>query len=383
VRQQKYKTVHGTLADAKRELRGILELQQQNPAPDPVHASLTVADFAAVWYADTVTPRIESGMRDAIGRKAAETYQTLSRLYIEPYDQLGGSKLSALTARQVAAWIVKLSRTPTAKRKQLSAKTVTEAARVLRSICDLAVARGHLVVNPFTVKDHNGKAVVQLPQRERATTRGALPIETIDALLAELDDADNAIAPIVRLLVWTGLRIGELLALPWEAVDLKQGVVFVRQALTETRAELRIKPSAKTLAGARVVALTDDAVELLRRLRKARGRTLPADALVFPDPRHVDIGEFPISPRKIGKRFSKFVGRRPHLHVNGRVPTPHWLRHSFVSHSLMAGADAATVAAQAGHSTLRVQQIYTDVLIDAKRAAAKALQDRLRNRSTK
>jgi integrase len=91
--------------------------------------------------------------------------------------------------------------------------------------------------------------------------------------------------------LFTGMRLGEVLALRWEYVDLERGMICVREALEHTKAHgIRFK-APKSKAGRRDITLPDLLVNLLREHRKAHlelrlklgAGKLPEDALLFGD----------------------------------------------------------------------------------------------------
>ena len=68
--------------------------------------------------------------------------------------------------------------------------------------------------------------------------------------------------------LFTGLRIGEVLALRWGRVHIDGKVIQVREALEETKKHgIRFK-APKTKAGRRDITLPDLLVETLREFRK-------------------------------------------------------------------------------------------------------------------
>jgi integrase len=89
--------------------------------------------------------------------------------------------------------------------------------------------------------------------------------------------------------LFTGARLGEVLALRWARVDLERKVIEIREALEETKAHgIRFKVP-KTKAGRRDITLPDLLVETLREFRKEQleiriklgAGKLPDDALLF------------------------------------------------------------------------------------------------------
>src|SRR6202048_2530532 len=68
--------------------------------------------------------------------------------------------------------------------------------------------------------------------------------------------------------LFTGMRLGEVLALRWGRVGIDRKVIEVREALEETKAHgVRFK-APKTKAGRRDITLPDLLVETLREFRK-------------------------------------------------------------------------------------------------------------------
>lgn len=174
-------------------------------------------------------------------------------------------------------------------------------------------------------------------------------VQDVPALIERL--RGHRLFPLGMIALFTGMRIGEVLALRWGRVDLDRKVVEVREAIEETKAHgIRLK-APKTKAGRRDISLPDVLVDVLRDLRKTRlelqmvlglGR-LPDDTLLFAEPD----GSLP-SQKYYSKAWSDLgVG----------VPF-HALRHTHASQLIDAGVDIVTISKRLGHAkpdiTLRI-----------------------------
>jgi integrase len=97
----------------------------------------------------------------------------------------------------------------------------------------------------------------------------ALSVAETRVLRGWLSNDDKArehdLPDLVDMLLATGLRVGEALAVTWDAVDLSAGTVEVRGTVIRVKGQgLMIKPAPKTRAGFRTLMLPSWAVEMLR-----------------------------------------------------------------------------------------------------------------------
>jgi integrase len=151
--------------------------------------------------------------------------------------------------------------------------------------------------------------------------------------------------------LFTGMRLGEALALRWSCVDLDGKVLKVREALEQTKAHgVCFKPP-KSKAGRRDISLPDILVDALQKHRKAAlelrmqlgvGK-LPDDALLF-----ATVDGLPLSPNAVSAAWADF-------HPEA---TFHALRHCHASQLIDAGVDIVTISKRLGHAkpdiTLRI-----------------------------
>jgi integrase len=102
----------------------------------------------------------------------------------------------------------------------------------------------------------------------------ALSVAEIRELRAWLNDDEKArgrdLPDLVDMLLARGPRVGEALAVTWDAVDLSAGTVEVRGTVIRVNRGLMIKPAPKTRAGFRTLVLPSWTVEMLKLRPQAR-----------------------------------------------------------------------------------------------------------------
>lgn len=173
-------------------------------------------------------------------------------------------------------------------------------------------------------------------QRSAGTPASNLTAE--ERAWREVEDRQDA--ELIRIAGYTGLRLGELLALRWRDVNLADRILVVHRALSAG-----IEGPTKGWQ-ARFVPLADPPAEALARLGLREHYTSPQD-YVFASRlgRHID-------PSALRKRFKRAAGA-----AEVRQLRFHALRHS--AGSLIAReADARWVQGFLGHSKLATTERY-------------------------
>jgi len=192
---------------------------------DPRQGRVTLADYSKTWLGTRVHLRI----------RTRELYEGLLRRQILP--ALGSQAIGELTSGGIRAWYAGMSEFG------LAQSTAAKAYRLLRTIMTTAVEDGLVAKNPCTIK---GAGVARSPER---------PVASVQQVMALADAIEPQYRIAVLLGTYAGLRLGELLALTRERLDLEARTVVVVEQLQELAGGGYFLGPPKSEAGRRVVAL--------------------------------------------------------------------------------------------------------------------------------
>lgn len=292
-------------------------------------SSRTFADFVAEDWRVAVEPTLKYS--------TIHQYNYLLATHILP--AVGDSRLCDLSREQLQPLVL------SKLRDGLAWETVAHIKNVLSNVLGKAVEWGYL--------HENAARLVRLPRRGPQKQRPFLRPEEVQRLLAALSEPSRS---IVILLVLTGLRIGELLALRWSDVDFSESCLRVHQTVYDGRFD-----TPKTQASAAPLPLSQEAVYTLRRLVSGGA----ADGLVF-----ANRNGGALNPRNLLRRVL-----RPAC-VAAEVPSITWhsLRHTHATLLAAQGEMVKTIQSQLRHSTARLSlELYTHQIPSTQREAVERL----------
>jgi len=268
---------------------------------------------------------------------------------------LGRHRLDRLQPEHVEAWRDGLLA------EGLAPATVLQCHRVLSRALKVAMQRGKVARNVCILVD--------APSVQREEVQPLTAQDARRVLLTAAPRRNNARWSVALSL---GLRQGEALGLPWDAVDLDAATLTVRQALQRQAGKGLVIVRPKSRAGRRVVSLPGPLVDALRahRVHQAQERLVAGSLwrnehnLVF-----AQVNGRPIDPGSDYKEWRRLLEaagvRRARLHD---------ARHTAASLLLAQGVPARVVMEILGHSQITLTLgTYSHVAPELQQEAAERM----------
>lgn len=362
-----------------------LEDRKQGLLPDA--EKITLGNWIDTWLKEYIKPNVRV--------KSYDKYEGCLVQYVKP--KIGKLPLRQIRETQLTTLFNELLVSGGKKGSGLSSSTVRATRRYLSMCLEQAINSDILLKNP--VKQTKSIKLVKA-EIQTLTEIQADSLTAAAHTMAQEADKDYALRAAkaaektaqagkypqvamsniiyhsaymaILLALGTGMRLGEIFGLSWDAVDVKKGIIYVKRALITSRAGVNFEEP-KTKASRRQIPLSADIAIQLRKYKALQEwrKNIIGDQWSTLD--LVITGEF-------GGVFntSNFTTRyfKPLLKKIG-VPASfkfHDLRHTHATLLLLKGIPVKVVSERLGHSTVAMtQDTYAHVLPEMQEEAVKVL----------
>ena len=284
------------LAKAIRENRGV---------PLNHTGDYTAAEWCRLWFETYSKPNIRYN--------TAKGYEGIIEHHIIP--AIGAIKLKQLSSIHIQRMYNDLKANGRMQRgskrndKPLSNTFVRRVHAVLQAALKQAVKERLIPYNPCEN--------CRIPPKDKKEMT-ILPPEKIGRYLQEAEK--YGVLSMFYLELSSGLRRGELLALQWEDLNVKERILTVNKQVTRMEGELDVTEP-KTKNSVRKVALSQQTVDLLLQEHEQH----PDNPILFPSPRTGGYWS-PDAVSRINRKLLKNAGIEEHVRF-------HDLRHPYVKHT--------------------------------------------------
>ena len=318
-----------------------LKASLQEQKPEKPKGDMTFGTWLDHWYQRECKPQIRP--------KTQADYET--RIYQHIIPELGSIPLAKLTAADLQQFYNRLKEGGRLLRVDqygpgLSDRMVKSCHVTCRVALDQAVAQGLILKNPAL----SCKAPITRPKEMQVLTG-----EEIQRLLIQAKE--DGYFELLLLELSTGLRRGEILALRWDDLDFRTGVLRVERQVQRIRGKLVVSQP-KTRASSRSILLPTPVLKILEQYRQS-----VTSRWMFPSPRK---GDSPRDPTAVRKKLSAVLKR-----AGCPAARFHDLRHTFATSALEHGMDVKTLSTVIGHvSSTTTLNVYAHITDEMRQKAA-------------
>ena len=323
-------------------------------------AALEAAEAAKI---QTMRQYSERVFMPAVAIRATEntrsSYQGNLNRWI--YPALGDMKLPEITSAQISALLLDM------QGKGKAHATVVKVYTILNSLFKMAYLSDMIARNPMD------KVERPKPRKDeiKPQTAQAYTAQEVRDILTALEGEPLKWRAFIHLLVDTGVRRGEALAVQWEDIDFQENTILICRNLCYTPDKGIYLDTPKN-GRCRMVDVGEDTLQLLKQIREQQGA---GGKYIFTQDNSLE-PMHPTSPTHYFRQFAKRNGIKD-FH-------PHKLRHTFASVAITAGADVVSVSETLGHSDTAVTlRMYTHANDESRRRASRIFRDAIQKDTQK
>lgn len=284
--------------------------------PKVKHTFETWADLWFESHRDNITPTTQESYRYTINLLKKD---------------LGDKKLTDIKAYDIEQYLKKL------RREGRSDSYLSKCRGMLYQIFNKAEANDLILKNPV-------KFAEKMKAAKAPKTKEAFTADEVKILMSELPL--NRIGYSIRLMLGTGMRTQEILALEPRCISEDGSVIYIIQAVNMVKGTVTVG-APKSRDSFRDIPVPPNLRYCAVFLRNT-------------DKKYVwEAGKKgqPCNPTYFRKQFKEAIGN-----VKGvRVLTPHSCRHTYVSQMQALGVDIHTIQSIVGHADIDMTQHYLHV----------------------
>jgi tyrosine recombinase XerC len=251
--------------------------------------------------------------------------------YLEDFKIIKGHNIQSIDRSVMRKYIVYL------KKRDYSTRSICRKISTIRSFFKFILREGIIKINP-TINLFTPKIDIKLPL--------FLYLQEINKLI-ETPPGNTIFGmrdrAILELLYGTGMRVGELVNLNVQDIELDEKTVRVFGKGSKER----------------ILPLGNPSIKAIQEYITSRNLFIKNIPILKGDPNVFLLNRFGgrLSARSIRRIIIKYMKMAG---LNKKV-SPHVLRHSFATHLLGGGADLRSVQELLGHESLSTTQIYTHI----------------------
>ena len=352
-----------TKSEVKNKAKEYLQ-KVENGYKDP--KKILFGEYALYWLQTYKWNKIEPS-----------SYTRLYRVYeCQIKDTLGKKMIGDITTKDIQKFIDDHANPPSDDIKPLALSGLKRIIQFIRPCMNMAIEEGIIYKNPCDNVILPRESCIQVETRTQCSLNDDEIEQFRQCALGKYKTTNEYYSRdffVLLLIANLGLRVGEALALQWDDVDFDRRLIYINKTVQSNILNFnqengnnatynKIKKSAKTKSGVRVLQLNDDVIQYLSELKEYDIRHHIVSQYVS----CTNVGTMNCS-RNLQRSLDRLVKK---TNITKRV-TLHTLRHTFGSTLLRRGVGIEVISKLMGHANISIT--YNKYIHSIQEEEAKAM----------
>lgn len=308
--------------------------------------------WADKWLNEVIIPR-------GLSKGTLDQYKAAIKHLNSEFENV---PLKNITLSDFNNFLTKLSKKSTSVNTRMSKRSLENVKKVAHSIFKYAMGNRIAGVYDFF-------ASVNIPKSAPIGKRRALSEEEIEWII----NTEHRAQLPAMIMLFTGLRRGELIPLEWSDIDLEKKLLSVNKSVSSDTNQPIIKEGGKTESATRVVPLPPILVDFLRDYKNKQEKLYPTVCVNAHNKTHTNTSwrnmwdsykellneKYCYDQRQIEEYKKKYPKKKIPMKVEFSA---HYLRHMYATLLYLQGVTADNAKQLLGHATYNItSDIYTDL----------------------
>lgn len=244
-----------------------------------------------------------------------------------------------------------------------SNSVISKTSQMIRSAFDKA-----LILNIVNNNPYNIKGLVNIPKSKKEDKKiDALTLDEQKLFVKELEKGYDEYTDIFYIAIYTGMRIGEILALSPKDIDLDNNIIHINKTLTkDSNDKVIIGTTTKTYSGTRDIPITELIKSICLKSSDCQNETLFSSnsKIILPTTINSHFKRIckNANIRVINTKKKKNKNGEKEVNLKSANVNTHMLRHTYATRCIESGMSAVVLSKLLGHADIETTlNTYTSV----------------------
>lgn len=244
-----------------------------------------------------------------------------------------------------------------------SNSVINKTSQMIRNAFDKA-----LILNIVNNNPYNIKGLITIPKSSKEDKKiESLTVDEQKLFIKELEKGYDEYTDIFYMAVYSGMRIGEILALSPKDIDLKNNIIHITKTLTKNANDkVIIGNTTKTYSGTRDIPITELTKDILNRHSNCQNETFfnICGKIITPTTINSHFKRIckNANIRVINTKKKKHKNDKKEVNLKSSNVNTHMLRHTYATRCIESGMSAVVLSKLLGHKDIETTlNTYTSV----------------------